>query len=131
MESSSSCRSNNAPLLLVFRLLVQGMVSHCAAFDRVWGAKVRSLNVMSKTPEGNVQGQPIPFLQVELVVMPRFARMDLAVDKIIARVDISAPIIGASPDLSPWGNVQRQPMSFLQVELVVMPKFARTDRAVH
>ncbi len=58
---------------------------------------------MSKTPEGNrnVQGQQITFLQVELVAMPRFARMDLAVDKIIARVDISAPIIGASPDLSP------------------------------
>jgi len=60
---------------------------------------------MSKTPEGNVQGQPIPFLQVELVVMPRFARMDLAVDKIIARVDMSAPTIGASPDRTPESNV--------------------------
>ena len=129
----SSCRSNNCATAPRVLPLFQGMVYHCAAFDRVWGVKVRSLTVMSKTPEGNrnVQGQQITFLQVELVVMPRFARMDLAVDKIIARVDISAPIIGASPDLSPWGNVQRQPMSFLLATIVVMPRFARTDRAVH
>ena len=40
------------------------------------------------------------FLQANIVVMPRFARTDHAVHKIIARVDMSVTIIGAVQDLT-------------------------------